>query len=143
MHSELLKKLYPPTVEFRFNINKNRSEKVQQTWTQVLDKCKQRLNKALVDEMFEKYDALKGLISQDFLKLEKILNSKQLQEIKDSLQKWSSGMVPVRAMKAQCQYDAAAKPNKQPSGKEGSLYLLTEGKTQTTIYNSLCTNEET
>ena len=103
MHSEFLKKRYPQTVEFKFNVNRNRDEKVRHAWAVIIDKCKQKLTKALLDEMFEKYSNIKRLINQDLTELEKILTSKQLQEIKESLHKRSTGMAPVFAKKAKSQ----------------------------------------
>ena len=122
LHTEFLKiKMYPPAVEFKFNNNKNRSEKVQNTWTQALNQWKQKMTKALLDEMFERYSNIKGLISHDFLELEKVLDSKQLQEIRDSLQQRSTNIAPVVSMKAKRQYEATTKSNKQPSGKRRKL----------------------
>ena len=110
MHYEFLKKRYPQTVEFKFNINRNRDEKVRHAWTVIIDECKQKLTKALLDEMFEKYSSIKGLINQDLTELETILTSKQLHEIKESLHKRSTGMAPVIAKKAKRQYEVATNP---------------------------------
>ena len=59
MHSELLKKRYPQTVEFKFNVNRNRDDKVRKAWTKIIEECKEKLTKAILDEMFEKTRALK------------------------------------------------------------------------------------
>ena len=106
MHSELLKHRYPQIVDFKFNVNRNRDDRVRTTWTQIIDDCKQKLTKAILDEMFVKYSNIKGLINQDLTELEKILTSTQLQEIKGSLQKRSTGMAPMIAKKARRQYEA-------------------------------------
>ena len=137
MRSELLKKVYPPTVEFKFNINKNRSEKVKQAWTQILDECKQRLTKALLDEMYERYATIKGHISQYFLKLQKILNSKQLQEIRDTLQKGAQGWhqsLPWKHSTSMMLHPTPTTNNQLE--KEGRKYK----EPQTIICSSLCNN---
>ena len=110
MHSELLKKRYPQTVEFKFNVNRNRDPKVRSTWIKIIDEYKQKLTKAILDDMFDKYSNVKGSINQDLTELEKILTSTQLQEIKESLHKRSTGMAPVIAKKARRQYEVTQKP---------------------------------
>ena len=65
--------------------------------------------------MFEKYSSIKGLINQDLTELEKILTSKQLHEIKESLHKRSTGMAPVIAKKAKRQYEVATNPKNRQS----------------------------
>ena len=121
MHSELLKNRYPQVVDFKFNVNRNRDDKVRTSWTKIIDECKQKLTKAILDEMFVKYSNIKGLINQDLTELEKILTSAQLQEIKGSLQKRSTGMAPVIAKKAKRQYEgpttSKGNPNKGPRRK--------------------------
>ena len=47
MHSELLNNTFPPTVEFRFNVNKNRSDNVESAWSNIITECKQKLTKVL------------------------------------------------------------------------------------------------
>ena len=79
MHSELLKKVYPPSVEFKFNINKTKSDKVQEAWATIIQECKQKLTKALLDDLFHKYSLVKQQIESDFQQLHQIVNSIQLQ----------------------------------------------------------------
>ena len=110
MHSELLKKRYPQTVEFKFNVNRNRDPKFRSTWIKIIDECKHKLTKAILDDMFDKYSNVKGSINQDLTELEKILTSTQLHEIKESLHKRSTGMAPVIAKKARRQYEVTQKP---------------------------------
>ena len=121
MHSELLKKRYLQTVEFKFNVNRNRDPKVRSAWIKIIDECKHKLTKAILDEMFDKYSSVKGLINQDLTELERILTSTQLQEVKESLQKRSTGMAPVIAKKARRQYEVTPNPkgnqNKGPTRK--------------------------
>ena len=73
IHCELLKKIYPPSVDFKFNINKSRSDKVQTSWKVILDECKQKLTKTLLDELFTKYSQVKDHIAKDYQTLGNIL----------------------------------------------------------------------
>ena len=140
MHGELLKKVYPSIVEFKFNFNRNRNEKIKQAWSLIIDECKQRLTKALLDEMVERYSTIKNLISQDFVELEKILSNQQLQEIRESLQKRTTGMAPLIAMRTQRQYVAVTKqPNKQPPVKKRKFVPANRRKTTDNNFN-LCSN---
>ena len=83
MHSELLKGVFPTCVQFKFNINSTRSEVVRKTWDQTIRECKEKMTKALLNDMFTKYGTLKDQISKDYDQLALILNEDQIKEIKD------------------------------------------------------------
>ena len=110
MHSELLKNIYPPSVEFKFNINKSRSEALQQSWSTIISEFKQKLTKVLLNDLFAKYSQVKDHIAKDFQLLEEILSPIQFKEIKDSLHSKCSKIAPTYSLKAKRQYENR-KPN--------------------------------
>ena len=116
MHSELLKNIYPPSVEFKFNVNKSRSDGVQKAWSTIINECKQKLTKVLLHDMFSKYSQVKDNISKDFLLLEDILTPTQLKEIKDSLQNRCTNIAPMYTLKAKRQYETK-RPNQEQQTK--------------------------
>ena len=118
MHSELLKKVYPPSVEFKFNINKTRSDRVQVAWTTAIQECKHKLTKALLDDLFHKYSLVKQQIESDFQQLHQILNSAQLEEIKDSLNTRCSRLAPTYTNKAKRQFEKPSTPRGQPKRRK-------------------------
>ena len=118
MHSEMLKKIYPPSVEFKFNINKTRSDKVQVAWSTIIEECKQKLTKTLLDDLFAKYTQVKQSIESDFQQLHEILSISQLQEIKDSLNSRCSKLAPTYTAKAKRQFDKPSGPRGQPKRRK-------------------------
>ena len=116
MHSELLKGVFPTCVQFKFNINSTRSEAVRKTWDQTIRECKEKMTKALLNDMFTKYSTLKGQISRDYDQLALILNEDQIKEIKDSLRKRDVGMAPVLEHRTKRQYEPP-KPSNQRNRK--------------------------
>ena len=82
MHSKLLKNIYPPSVEFKFNVNNSRSDGVQSAWSNIITECKQKLTKVLLNDMFCKYSQVKDNISKDFQLLEEKLTLHNLRKSK-------------------------------------------------------------
>ena len=113
MHSELLKCVYPTCVQFKFNISSTRSEPVRKTWDQAIKECKQKMTKALLNDMFTKYGSLKDQIGKDYDQLALILDEVQIKEIKDSLRKRDVGMAPILEHKSGLQYKQP-KPQARP-----------------------------
>ena len=105
MHSELLKGVYPTCVQFKFNINSTRSEPVRKTCDQAMKECKEKMTKALLNDMFTKYGSLKDQIGKDYDQLALILDETQIREIKDSLRKRDVGMAPILEHKSGRQYE--------------------------------------
>ena len=108
MHSELLKGVYPTCVQFKFNINSTRSEKVRKTWDQAIKECKENMTKALLNDIFTKYESLKDQIGKDYDQLALILD-----EVKDSLRKRDVGMAPILEHRSGRQYEQP-KPQVRP-----------------------------
>ena len=109
MHTQLLKGVYPSSVQFKFNINTNRSDKVKKYWETIIRDCKHKLTTVLLDELFERYSNIKDAISTDYDELAKILNESQIMEIKDFLKKRDHGMAPILAQKNKRQYEPPKK----------------------------------
>ena len=120
MHSQLLKGIYPSCVQFKFNINSTRSEPVKKSWERCIKECKDRMTKALLDDLFVKYSSLKNSISKDYDQLSHILNETQIREIKDSLRKRDVGMAPILELKTKRQFEPA-KP--QPRQKQRTVMV--------------------
>ena len=116
MHSELVKGVFPTCVQFKFNINSTRSEAVRKAWDQTIRECKEKMTKALLNNMFAKYGTLKDQISKDYDHLALILNEDQIKEIKDSLRKRDVGMAPVLEHRTKRQYEPP-KPSNQKNRK--------------------------
>ena len=113
MHSHLLKRVYPSSVQFKFNINNNRSDKVKKQWNFLLNDCKSRMTKVLLDELFEKYSLIKDTINTDYDELSKILDNQQIIEIKDFLKKRDQGMAPILVQRNKHQYEPPTKPERK------------------------------
>ena len=105
MHSELLKGIYPSCVQFKFNINSTRSEPIRNSWEKSIKECKERMTKALLDDLFVKYSNLKDSINKDYDHLSRILTETQVREIKESLKKRDVGMAPMLELKTKRQFD--------------------------------------
>ena len=105
MHTELLKGAYPACVQFRFNTSSNKSDSVRKIWELSLKECKEKMTKALLDDLFVKYSSVKNIIMKDYDKLSKILSPNQIMEIKDSLRKRDQGMAPMLAERSKRQYE--------------------------------------
>ena len=115
MHSELLKGIYPSCVHFKFNINSTRSEPVRKTWEKCIKECKERMTKAILDDLFVKYSSLKESINKDYDQLTRILTESQVREIKDSLKKRDLGMAPMLVLKTKRQFEP---PKPQPKQRQ-------------------------
>ena len=113
MHSELLKGIYPSCVQFKFNINSTRSEPIRKAWEKSIKECKERMTKALLDDLFVKYSTLKDAIGKDYDQLTRILTDTQVREIKDSLKKRDVGMAPMLELKTKRQFDPPKPLQKQ------------------------------
>ena len=113
MHGELLKGVFPTCVQFKFNMNSTRSEPVKESWEQAIKECKEKMTKALLNDMFTKYGTLKEQIGRDYDQLTMILDENQIKEIKDSLKKRDAGMAPMLEQKATRQYEPP-----KPQGKQ-------------------------
>ena len=130
MHGELLKKVYPPSVDFKFNINQSRSDKVQASWKVILDECKQKLTKTLLDELFTKYSQVKDHIAKDYQSLGNILTAVQLQKIRESLQTTCSRIAATYSKKAKRQYEPRQAPKGQPPKRRKITPNKGKGNTQ-------------
>ena len=93
--------------------NKSMSEKVQAAWTFMINECKYKLSKTLLDDLFSKYSQVKQQIDTDFQQLDAILAGSQLQKIKQSLQTRCSKLAPTYTIKAKCLYERAQAPKGQ------------------------------
>ena len=117
MHTELLKGVFPTCVQFRFNINSTRSDSVRKAWEGILKDCKERMTKALLNDMFTKYSALKEQINKDYDQLALLLTEQQIREIKDSLRKRDVGMAPTIEHRSKRQYEPPKTNNQQKKRK--------------------------
>ena len=60
MHTELLKTAHPACVEFNFNVSSNKSNSVRKSWELSIKECKERMTKAILDDLFVKYSSVKN-----------------------------------------------------------------------------------
>ena len=115
MEARLAKREYPNAVNFRFNINATRDPKLRDSWSSIIHSCKADLTKAMIEDMYRKYNQLKSQIAKEYCELETILNPEQFHEIKRTLEDKSKGMAPVMLQKKEKQYRhqrPKAKPRK-------------------------------
>lgn len=104
LETRLTKGEFPSAVDFRFNINATRDPKLRDSWSTIIRNCKTEMTRAMIDDLYRKYNHLKSQIAKEFSELETILHPEQFHEIKRSLEEKSKGMAPVMLQKKDRQY---------------------------------------
>ena len=142
MEAKLAKKEYPSAVNFRFNINATRDPKLRECWSTIIHSCKADLTKAMIDDMYRKYNQLKSQIAKEYCELEEILNPEQFHEIRRTLEDKSKGMAPVILQKKEKQYRfqrPKAKPKRQfkPRQREDRKQDKPKDQKLMALFNSL------
>ena len=81
-------------------------------WERTIQKCKEALTNAFLEDMHSKYGQIKGQIDKDFADLQMMLNDDQLTEITKSLGENFKQMAPMVLQKKERQFKPCNQPNK-------------------------------
>ena len=115
LETNMTKNIFPRSVDFRFVTNSTRDPALKARWTNIILDCKKDLTKAMIDDLYKKYNQVKDTINTRLAELEGHLEPDQYREIKASLNTRAKGMTPVFLKKKEAQF-STPKNKKRPQG---------------------------
>ena len=117
LESNMGKNIFPGSVDFKFITNSTRDPALKARWTSIILNCKKDLTKAMIDDLYKKYNQVKDTINTKLAELEGHLEPDQYREIKASLNTRAKGMTPVFLKKKEAQF---APPNPRRKNQGGN-----------------------
>ena len=119
LEGNLSKNVFPKSVDFKFITNSARDPALKARWTTIIQNCKKDLTKAMIDDLYKKYNQVKDTINTKLIEIEGHLEPAQYNQIKASLNVRAKGMTPVFLKKKELQFTSNPRRKNQGGQKPG------------------------